>query len=56
VRAGWQRDETLATRWWSLGTGLITQSGIALDVGYRQSLDDPSSRTIAATLKVFLFQ
>lgn len=56
VRAGWQRDETLATRWWSLGAGLVTQSGIALDVGYRQSLDDSNSRTIAASLKVFLFQ
>jgi hypothetical protein len=56
VRAGWQRDETLDTRWWSLGAGLVTQAGIALDVGYRQSLDDPSSRTIAATMKLFLFQ
>jgi hypothetical protein len=56
VRAGWSRDETLATRWWSAGVGLVTQTGIALDVGYRQSLDDPSSRTIAATLKLFLFQ
>jgi hypothetical protein len=56
LRAGLSKDETLATRWWSLGAGLVTQSGIALDVGYRQSLDDPSSRTIAATLKVFLFQ
>lgn len=56
VRAGWARDETLDTRWWSVGAGLVTQAGVALDVGYRQSLDDSRSRTVAATLKVFLFQ
>jgi hypothetical protein len=56
LRAGWSRDETLGTKWWSLGAGLVTQTGIALDVGYRQSLDDPTARTVAATLKVFLFQ
>jgi len=56
VRAGWMRDETLGGSWWSAGAGLVTRGGVALDVGYRQSLDDPSARTIAATLKVFLFQ
>jgi hypothetical protein len=56
VRAGWTRDETLGGSWWSAGAGLVTRSGIALDVGYRQSLDDPNARTIAAALKLFLFQ
>ncbi|HEY6003457.1 MAG TPA: hypothetical protein VIV57_11335 [Anaeromyxobacter sp.] len=56
LRGGWSRDETLGTRWWSLGAGLVTETGVALDVGYRQSLDDPSARTVAATLKLFLFQ
>ncbi len=56
VRAGFVKDETLDTRWWSLGVGLVTREGVALDVGYRQSLDDPSARTIAAALKLFLFQ
>jgi hypothetical protein len=56
VRAGWTRDETLDTSWWSVGAGLVSQGGIALDVGYRQSLDSTSARTIAASLKVFLFQ
>jgi hypothetical protein len=56
VRAGFVKDETLDTRWWSLGVGLVTREGVALDVGYRQSLDDPSSRTIVAALKLFLFQ
>jgi hypothetical protein len=56
LRAGWSRDETLGTRWWSIGAGLVAREGVALDLGYRQSLDDTSSRTIAATLKIFLFQ
>jgi hypothetical protein len=55
LRAGWARDETLDTSWWSLGAGIVTRGGIALDVGYRQSLDAPSARTIAASLKMFLF-
>lgn len=56
LRAGWTKDEMLDTQWWSLGAGLVARSGIALDVGYRQSLDDADARTIAATLKLFLFQ
>jgi hypothetical protein len=56
IRAGWSRDETLGGRWWSAGAGLVSQGGVALDVGYRQSLDDANARTVAATLKVFLFR
>jgi hypothetical protein len=56
LRAGWSRDDMLGAKWWSLGAGLVTQAGVMLDVGYRQSLDDPSARTVAATLKIFLFQ
>lgn len=56
LRAGWMKDEVLDTQWWSIGAGLVSANGIALDVGYRQSLDDPSARTIAATLKVFVKQ
>jgi hypothetical protein len=56
VRAGWMNDETLDTQWWSVGAGIVTQNGIALDVGYRQSFDDPSARTVAGSVKLFLFQ
>lgn len=56
VRAGWMRDETLGGSWWSLGAGLVTQSGVSLDIAYRQSIEDPSARTIAGALKVFMFQ
>ncbi len=56
VRGGFQKDEVLDTRWWSAGVGLASQGGVALDVGYRQSLDDASARTLAASLKVYLFE
>lgn len=56
VRAGWTKDETLGGSWWSVGAGLVTRTGVAIDVGYRQSMDDPSARTIAGTLKLFLFR
>lgn len=55
VRAGYTKDEVLDTTWWSAGIGLAARSGVALDLGYRQSVDDASARTLAASLKVFLF-
>ncbi len=55
LRAGWARDETIDTSWWSLGAGIVTRGGVALDVGYRQSLDATSARTIAASLKMYMF-
>ncbi|WP_242345530.1 hypothetical protein [Anaeromyxobacter terrae] len=55
LRAGWARDEVIDTSWWSLGAGIVTRGGVALDVGYRQSLDATSARTIAASLKLYLF-
>lgn len=56
IRAGWTDDETLDAQWWSMGVGIVTRGGVALDVGYRQGIDDASARTVAATLKLFLFQ
>ena len=49
LRAGVMKDEVLDTTWWSAGAGLVSQT-IALEVGYRQSFQDPSARTFAATL------
>ncbi len=56
VRAGWMLDEVLDTSWWSVGVGFVTRGGAALDLAYRQSLDETSARTIAASVKLFLFQ
>jgi hypothetical protein len=55
VRAGFQKDDTLGTNWWSVGAGIVTASG-ALELGYRQSTSDPSARTLAASLKFYIPQ
>jgi hypothetical protein len=54
LRAGWMKDEILDTSWWSAGVGLVSGNGVALDVGYRQSIEDPKARIVAATLKLFV--
>jgi len=54
VRAGYVKDETLATSWWSAGAGLVSSSGLALDVGYRQSIDATNARTISVAIKTFM--
>jgi hypothetical protein len=54
LRAGYQIDEVLDTRWWSVGAGLVSRNGVALDLGYRQSVDNSDARTFAASLRVFL--
>jgi hypothetical protein len=52
LRAGWAKDELLDTQWWSAGAGIVTRS-VALDLGYRQSLDAPSAKTLAVSLRFF---
>jgi hypothetical protein len=56
VRGGWVKDETLDTSWWSAGVGLIASSGVAIDGGYRQSIDDPKARTISVSIKVYFLE
>lgn len=55
LRAGFVKDEVLDARWWSAGLGLASQGGVALDLAYRQGVDDASARTLAAALKIYLF-
>jgi hypothetical protein len=52
VRGGYLKDETLGTTWWSAGAGLIAPSGAAVDVAYKQSLEDPNVRVIAVSIKL----
>lgn len=54
VRAGWLKDDTRGASWWSAGLGLVSTSGVALDVSYRQGIDHPDDRTVAAAVKLFL--
>jgi hypothetical protein len=53
VRAGWKRDELLATSWWSAGLGLVTGDGFAIDVGYKQSFEASSAREMGLSLRYY---
>ncbi len=55
VRAGYLRDETRNASFWSAGLGVVSSSGIAIDVTYRQGIDDSQNRMFAVALKLFLF-
>jgi hypothetical protein len=54
LRASYVRDETRNANFWSTGLGIVTAQGFAIDLGYRQGIDDPHDRTFAAALKLFL--
>jgi hypothetical protein len=56
LRAGYLHDDILGGQWWSVGAGIVSASGVALDLSYRQSFDDTSRRTLAVGLKIFLSQ
>jgi hypothetical protein len=56
VRLGYLKDDTLETSWWSAGVGLVTASGAAIDVGYRQSIEKPDARVIAVSFKLMFLE
>jgi len=53
LRAGYIRDEVLSTTWWTAGGGIVTSGGVAVDLGYRQSLDAPDARIISVAVKAY---
>jgi hypothetical protein len=55
LRASYLKDGTRNASYWSVGIGLVGAQGGGLDLSYRQSFDDPTERTFAVTLKLFLF-
>lgn len=55
VRAGLTKDEWRGGQWWSAGAGVVTSSGVALDLAYRQAIHGDNNRVFAAGLKIFLF-
>jgi hypothetical protein len=55
LRAGYLNDEWRNGQWWSAGVGFVSASGVAFDIGYRQAIGVPGYRTIAAGIKIFLF-
>jgi hypothetical protein len=54
VRAGVLKDEWRNGQWWSAGVGLVTSSGVAVDVSYQQAFGFPAYRMLAAGLKIFI--
>ena len=54
VRASYVNDQTRNASFWSGGLGIVTSSGFAMDVAYRQGITDASDRTFAASVKLFL--
>jgi hypothetical protein len=54
ARAGYVRDGTRGDTSWSVGTGVVSAQGLALDLAYRQSVTDPQDRTFAVALKIFV--
>lgn len=54
LRAGYLKDDTRGGAFWSVGAGLVSASGMALDVAYRQSVELPQDRAIAVALKIFV--
>lgn len=54
LRGGFVRDETRGGNWWSAGLGLVTTGGLAVDLSYRQGVQQRSDRTVAVALKLFL--
>jgi len=54
LRAGWLKDGTRGASWWSVGAGVVSGAGVAVDVTYRQGVEHPDDRTVAAALKLFL--
>jgi hypothetical protein len=54
VRASFVKDDTRSATFWSVGAGIVTTGGFALDLSYRQRIEDPQEFTVAAALKLFL--
>lgn len=54
IRASYVKDETRFADFWSVGAGLVSSSGLAIDAAYRQCIENPADRTFAVTLKLFL--
>lgn len=54
VRAGYLKDDTRRASFWSGGLGIITTSGFAVDLAYRQRIEAPTERMFGLAIKIFL--
>jgi len=56
LRGSWMRDDTRNASFWSAGGGFVTTSGFALDLSYRQGIDQPSNRIFGVAIKIYVLQ
>lgn len=54
LRAGYVHDDTRHASFWSAGAGIVSSSGVALDLAYRQCIERSDERILAVGLKLFL--
>jgi hypothetical protein len=54
IRASYLNDDTRSASAWAVGAGLVSASGLAIDLAYRQGIERTDDRTFAVTLKLFL--
>jgi hypothetical protein len=54
VRAGYLRDDARGGAFWSGGVGIVFTPAVALDLSFRQSVEAPSDRALAAGLRIFV--
>jgi len=54
LRAGYVHDDTRHASFWSAGAGVVTTSGFAVDVAYRQCIERSDERILAVGLKLFV--
>jgi hypothetical protein len=53
LRAGFLADQTREGRFWSVGAGVVSDSGVAIDLGFHQDVKEPEHRAFAVGLKWF---
>jgi hypothetical protein len=54
IRASYLNDQTRNASFWTAGAGLVTSSGFAVDLTYRQGIEDTSDHVYAVGLKFFI--
>lgn len=54
VRASFIKDDTRNATFWSGGVGIVTSGGFAIDLAYRQRIEDPQEFTVGAGMKLIL--
>ncbi len=54
LRASYVKDDTRDASFWSVGAGVVSSGGAAIDLSFRQRFESPSEYTVAVGLKLFV--